>query len=318
MKIKIETAAKNNNKRTESSSIKTESGWVQVSPSRRVAKFKRDQFEIEIEEHRSPIDGVHYYLYVEDIEADKILANGQEFGSAQAALDRVAEIQEESIIKPGDIDNAATFLDKLESEIKQEVKKFMMSPRCGFLEDEVEDYSNVSTDINDDHVKISIGAELSFGSISALCDALNPIIAKYDKDAYFEPECPGRIVAYLFGVKTQKESVELTEAIDLGNDGSSDDSYTHYTFTFNGQRYSFQECHDNYKVAYHRNKDFINGIYPYDDADHPWAYSNHNDTRWKIVKAGKTVDTIDSDDLQPVLQLLQKYDKDVEPRIIHN
>lgn len=215
--------------------------------------------------------------------------------------------------------NASTFLSQLENEVKTAVKKFMMQPHIGFPEDEVEEYSNVKIKLEGEHIEIQVGAELSYEPLEELCTALNTVIAKYDHNAYFEPECPGRIVAYLMQYPyLENKSSDLTEALDLGNDGSSDDSYTHYTFTFNGQRYSFQECHDNYKVAYHRNKDFINGIYPYDDADHPWAYSNHNDTKWKIVKAGKTIDTIDSDDLQPVLQLLQKYDKDVEPRIIHN
>lgn len=216
-------------------------------------------------------------------------------------------------------DGTGTFLSQLENEIKTAVKKFMMQPHIGFPEDEVEEYSNVKIKLEGEHIEIQVGAELSYEPLEELCTALNTVIAKYDHNAYFEPECPGRIVAYLMQYPyLENKSSDLTEALDLGNDGSSDDSYTHYTFTFNGQRYSFQECHDNYKVAYHRNKDFINGIYPYDDADHPWAYSDHNDTKWKIVKAGKTVDTIDSDDLQPVLQLLQKYDKDVEPRIIHN
>lgn len=114
------------------------------------------------------------------------------------------------------------------------------------------------------------------------------------------------------------ESIKLNESIHLGDNKSSDDSYTHYTFDYKGKRYSFQECNDKYKVSYHRNKDFINGIYPYDEAEHPWAYSNHDDTKWNIVMAGKKIDTIDSDDLEPVIQLLQKYDAEVESRIQHN
>ena len=98
-------------------------------------------------------------------------------------------------------DNAATFLDKIKKEITDTTHKFMMSK--GFPEDEVKDYSRVSTDITDDYVKISVGAELEYDSLFELCQTLDKIIEKHDKDAYFEPECPGRIVAYLFGVKNE-------------------------------------------------------------------------------------------------------------------
>ena len=98
-------------------------------------------------------------------------------------------------------DNAATFLDTLEKEVKEAAHKFMLS--VGFPEDEADDYLSVSTDINDDYVMVSVGAELGYDSLSKLCDELNKVIEKHDKDAYFEPECPGRIVAYLFGVKNE-------------------------------------------------------------------------------------------------------------------
>ena len=107
----------------------------------------------------------------------------------------------------------------------------------------------------------------------------------------------------------------MKEFIDIGENKSSDDTSTYYTFTYNNQKYSFSECSAEYKAASCRNKDYINGIYPYDDAEHPWAYSNHNDTKWTIIKAGKVIDTINSDDLEPVVKLLQKHDKNIEQRI---
>ena len=106
-------------------------------------------------------------------------------------------------------DNAATFLDKLEAEVKEAAHKFMLS--VGFPEDEADDYLSVSTDINDDYVMIAIGAELGYDSLSNLCNELNKVIAKYDDDAYFEPECPGRINAYLFGEKLKQESLNKIE-----------------------------------------------------------------------------------------------------------
>ena len=108
------------------------------------------------------------------------------------------------------------------------------------------------------------------------------------------------------------------ESIDIGKNKSTDNTYTHYNFTYNNQSYSFTECSIDYKVPGCRNKDYINGTYPYDNAEHPWAWSNHNDTKWTIIKAGKVIDTINSDDLEPVVQLLQKYDKDIKQQISYN
>ena len=117
-------------------------------------------------------------------------------------------VKDESIEEDYD-DNAATFLDKLEAEVKEAAHNFMVS--VGFPENEADDYIDVSTDINDDYVMVAVGAELGYDSLSDLCDELNKVIEKHDEDAYFEPECPGRIVAYLFGVK--EESLTETNHI---------------------------------------------------------------------------------------------------------
>lgn len=108
-------------------------------------------------------------------------------------------------------DNAATFLDTLEKEIKEAAHKFMLS--VGFPEDEADDYLSVSTDINDDYVMVAVGAELGYDSLFNLCQELDKVIAKHDEDAYFEPECPGRIVAYLFGEKAKNIHKEKEQAL---------------------------------------------------------------------------------------------------------
>ena len=105
-------------------------------------------------------------------------------------------------------DNAGTFLNILEDEIENAAKKYMIS-KCGFSEDEVDDYLTVTTDVNDDAVVIHVGAELSYESLCGLGEELNKIIEVHDKDAYFEPEIPGRLVAYLCGIKN--ESIDKLE-----------------------------------------------------------------------------------------------------------
>ena len=107
----------------------------------------------------------------------------------------------------------------------------------------------------------------------------------------------------------------MNESIDLGENQSIDDTCTHYVFNYNNQEYSFSECSNEYKATSCRNKDYLTGIYPYDEAEHPWAYSNHDSSKWIIIKAGKAIDKVDSNDLEAVVKLLQKHDKDVEQRI---
>lgn len=91
---------------------------------------------------------------------------------------------------------------------------------------------------------------------------------------------------------------------------SKSDDYSYYSFSYNGQKYSFKEI-------FSEGKDYIIGIYPYDDAEHPWAVSNHDDTAWKIVLDGKVKDVVDTEDFEIVVQVLQRYDKNIKPRMVH-
>lgn len=93
--------------------------------------------------------------------------------------------------------SAESFIRKLEYEIRAALNKFMQQPKIGFLEDEIDYYTSVGVKLKGEHIEISVGAELSYSSLEDLCTALNKVIEKYDHNAYFEPECPGRIVAYL-------------------------------------------------------------------------------------------------------------------------
>lgn len=97
--------------------------------------------------------------------------------------------------------NIATVIDKIKEDITKTVHKYMTSPEIGFPVDEVDDYTNISIDINDSDVIIYVGAELSYEPLFNLSLELNKIIEKYDKNAYFDMEQPGRLVAYLFNIK---------------------------------------------------------------------------------------------------------------------
>ena len=73
----------------------------------------------------------------------------------------------------------------------------MTSPDFGYDAEYVDDYSRVEVKRVEDKVKVEIRAEVTFEGLTELGEACNPIIEKYDKESYFEPEQPGITNAYL-------------------------------------------------------------------------------------------------------------------------
>ena len=89
-------------------------------------------------------------------------------------------------------------LVKLKNEILSVVKDVMMSPNFGFEEDEINEYSVVEVTEKDGSIKVEVRAELDYDGLIELCQALDPVVEKYDKNAYFEPFAPGIIDAYIY------------------------------------------------------------------------------------------------------------------------
>ena len=89
-------------------------------------------------------------------------------------------------------------LIKLKNEILSAVKDVMMSPNFGFEEDEINEYSVVEVTEKDGSIKVEVRAELDYDGLIELCQALDPVVEKYDKNAYFEPFAPGIIDAYIY------------------------------------------------------------------------------------------------------------------------
>lgn len=100
--------------------------------------------------------------------------------------------------------NASSNIDdigiKLDKELKAKVLETMQTPKFGFPADEAEEYSAVDVIQLEDGLKAEVRAEVSYEGLELLCEALDPIVAKYDTDAYFEPEVPGIISAYLYNI----------------------------------------------------------------------------------------------------------------------
>ena len=106
-------------------------------------------------------------------------------------------------------------LQQLKAEIENEVEKYMTSE--GFEPDEVKEYSAVDVYFDSkerDRAVVEVRAELSYDGLFELGLRLDKIVAKYDEDAYFEPEEPGITTAYIYNItpeKINKRSKQIKE-----------------------------------------------------------------------------------------------------------
>ena len=103
-------------------------------------------------------------------------------------------------------------LKKLESDIKAGVAKYMKSE--GFEDSEIPQYSKVEIEkLPDGRIKCEVRAELSYDGSFALADALDPLVAKVDPNAYFDIETPGIITAFIEGISKSGNNVIAEEKV---------------------------------------------------------------------------------------------------------
>lgn len=117
-------------------------------------------------------------------------------GSTANASKKPARIRKKvnAAKKPTDIQ-----VQQLEGQLRAKVAEVMTSSDFGFERSDVESLTAVEvTKLDDGRVKAEVRAEVTYGGLMKLCDALNPIVRKYDDWAYFEPVTSGIIDAYLF------------------------------------------------------------------------------------------------------------------------
>lgn len=87
-------------------------------------------------------------------------------------------------------------IKKLDTEIRDKVKEIMTSPDFGF-EDDYDEYSTVEIYDKDEYYEVEVRAEVSYDSMMDMANALDPIVEKYDKDAYFDMVTSGIMSAYV-------------------------------------------------------------------------------------------------------------------------
>lgn len=90
----------------------------------------------------------------------------------------------------------------ISKELKDAAYKLFKTPKWGFESDkEIEDYINPIFDVSEDpktgDIEVQVRAELGYNNLMDLSDVLDKVISKYDKDAYFEPEQPGILCAFI-------------------------------------------------------------------------------------------------------------------------
>lgn len=221
-------------------------------------------------------------------------------------------------------------LNQIRDKITKVVKNVMMF-EAGFSEDEVEEYSVVEVDPSG---KVEVRAEVDYDGLMSLCDALNPIVQRYDKDSYFEPVEPGIIEAYL-----QSDDISSASRNNLTSvESSSASSYNKYAKISRGnQNFSvhYNEIYNDPSADAHQMwldfKAQVSMLRPYDDAEYAWAQIQNGQIQ--IIKNNKVIQTynyLDADDMDvenvewcdevidQAIYYLSKANAGIEPKIIHN
>lgn len=110
------------------------------------------------------------------------------------------------------------FVKQLQDELYNKASEVMQSYEFGFPLEEIADYLVVEVTDNSDAIVAQVRAELTYSGMDTLANALNPIVEKYDKNAYFDHVEPGIIESYIFSDAVfSKTDVNSAEYIDYEN-----------------------------------------------------------------------------------------------------
>lgn len=110
-------------------------------------------------------------------------------------------------------DSLKDIANELEDKVSDGVLNFLVSE--GFPEEEAADYMRVNVTYSNEQLVVEVGAELGYNALSELCDSLNSIVSKYDKDSYFEPIDPGICGAWLNIESIVSESKDTLDVDDM-------------------------------------------------------------------------------------------------------
>lgn len=233
------------------------------------------------------------------------------------------------LLNTNNLINELININRLKDEIEAKVHEVMIEPPFGFLPDEVDEYSVVEVTEEDGRIKAEVRAELDYDGLFELCEALNPIVEKYDADAYFEPVEPGIADAY---VENNNTSTAVNSSSFINQYGEHHDYVSR-----GGRKFSvyYNEIDNSPEADAHKMwEDFkaqVSMISPYDDADYVWA--NIKNGNIFIMKGNKAIDNsyyMDADDMdvengewcdaiiEQAIDNISEINDNIEPRIIHD
>lgn len=160
-----------------------------------------DGFLTSYDWYRNTNSGLNIFMFGED-EADPDYADWETESDAEAedwfnsytGFDDEEELDES-------VKSSAT-AEVISKELKDAAYKLFKTPKWGFESNkEVDDYINpifaVSEDPKTGDIEVQVRAELEYDNLMDLSDVLDKVVSKYDKDAYFEPEQPGILCAFI-------------------------------------------------------------------------------------------------------------------------
>ena len=104
-----------------------------------------------------------------------------------------------------DIKDSIINLDNLQMEVVTTTSDFLIE--TGVEEDDVPLFTDFEIEDEGDRIRIEIRCELDYDNIFELIQLLNPIVIKYDDNAYFDVEQPGVIIAYIYKNNSLIESL---------------------------------------------------------------------------------------------------------------
>lgn len=218
-------------------------------------------------------------------------------------------------------------LNQIKDKITKVVKKVMMSAEFGFPEDEVEEYSVVEVDPSG---KVEVRAEVGYDGLMTLCDALNPIVQRYDKDSYFEPVQPGIIQAWIENKNDVVESSKSPNSVAnkypeyMKVSRGGQDFSVHYNLIDNSPSADAHQMWLEFQAS-------VSAIKPYDDAEYAWAQIENGHIN--VIKGGKVIQQyyyFDADDMdvensewcdaiiEQAIDYISKINDKVESRMVHN
>ena len=160
-----------------------------------------DGFLTSYDWYRNTDSGLNIFMFGEE-EADPDYADWETESDAEAedwfnsytGFDDEEELDES-------VKSSAT-AEVISKELKDAAYKLFKTPKWGFESNkEIEDYINPIFDVSEDpktgDIEVQVRAELGYDNLMDLSDVLDKVISKYDKDAYFEPEQPGILCAFI-------------------------------------------------------------------------------------------------------------------------